>query len=229
MPGSLTHQGQEAADRAHSPLLAPLLAPLLSPLLAPLLAPPLAALPSAFPGGRPLPVGQSRAGVRTALRGQRGDGDTHTEPRTHLRAGRARGALGAGSGGAGPAAAERRSQRSPCRVARAGPAGGTRLATQGSCGRAGISAGSPAAVGARGGGRGQPRTHDAARRAVLVDQALQAQPLDQLAGQQRGRRVLLVGQPGPRGERRSLPGSLTCGPRCLAVPAGELRAFFGRD
>lgn len=75
------------------------------------------------------------------------------------------------------------------------------MATQGSCGRAGISAGSPAAAGARGGGRGrgQPRTHDAARRAVLVHQALQAQPLDQLAGQQRGRRVLLVGQPGESG------------------------------
>lgn len=39
-------------------------------------------------------------------------------------------------------------------------------------------------------------THDAAWRAVLIDQLLQGQAFDQLAGQQGGRRVLLVGQAG---------------------------------
>lgn len=80
-----------------------------------------------------------------------GGGHAQTEPCTNLRAvGRLRaardpgGSTGVAAGGGtrvaaggstGVAGVARRSQRSPCRVARAGPEGGPRLAAQGSCGR----------------------------------------------------------------------------------------------
>lgn len=43
-------------------------------------------------------------------------------------------------------------------------------------------------------GSGQPCTHNAAGRVVLVDELLQCQAFDQLTGQQCSRHVLLVGQ-----------------------------------
>lgn len=89
---------------------------------------------------------------------ERGREHAQAESRTHLRAGgRPRAALGPGPGGeaatgsgTGAAGTTRRSQRSPCRVVREGPAWGPRLAAQGSCGwRGGVIPG-----GERGAGSG---------------------------------------------------------------------------